>query len=142
MPSLLIASNIVKCLINGRVVGQVTSFSFRRQSTPKPMLVVDQFVPAELIRGPVLISGQIGLLRVQRDGGPEALGLMPPTQDISVEQYVSIQLKDLVSDTVLFQVDSALIDSESWEQPAQDLMHGQVSFMGLQMSPSVKARSV
>lgn len=137
---MVIAGLHVAVEINGQQIGQVTSLEWTRTDAVRVYQGIDQLQPAELIRGAHTIAGQIGLVRTRGDGGEEGIGLAAPIPDLSQEQYVSIVLRDVQADTILFQVEQSLVTSSRWAAVTRDIMKGQISFIGIRSRTSVRAR--
>lgn len=142
MGSIVLAGNYAVCYINGRIVGQVTSFRWTKRASVRRLQGIDQLTASELVRGPVVVAGQLTLVAVRRDGGAEGLGLTAPGPDLTREQYVSLMLKDRSSDGVLFRADQCLVDSEGWEVAPKSLMTASLSFEGISVSGAVRPRNV
>lgn len=138
--AIVLAGHNLVCVINGRVVGRVTSFRWTRRTTVRRLQGVDQLVASELIRGPVAVSGTIGLLRTRRDGGAEGVGLIPPVDDLTREQYVSLMLRDRLTDTVVARVDQALVESDGWSGDVREVLRAQVAFEGISVVNEVQRR--
>lgn len=130
----------VVLFVNGRPLGIVTSFMWTRRRTVRRVQGIDQITPSELVPGPVAVSGQIGIVRTRRDGGAEGAGLIPPTADLTREQYVSLTLRDRTSDTPVVVIGQALVDSEGWRAVTKDILSATVSFEGIDLSTEVRAR--
>lgn len=140
MPSIVLAGAHVVLAVNGRVVGRVVSFRWTRRRSVRRVQGIDQIVASELVPGPVVVAGQIGIIRTRRDGGAEGAGFIPPTPDLTREQYVSLMLRDRTSDTVVVRVDQALIESEGWQAEVKNIISATLSFEGIDLSTEVLAR--
>ena len=127
--SLLLSGAKVLCYVNGVLAGACTSFSWSSQSPKRPLQGLDVLAPVELIPGPVSVSGSLSLVRQSNDGGAEALGLSALFGD--VEKYYVLALVDRTNGQTLFQARQCQSQSQSWDVRPQQLVRGQVSFIGL-----------
>lgn len=137
---LILTGAHVVCYVNGRILGRVTSFHWTKQSTIKRVQGIDTLIPSELIRGPVFVNGQIGLLRTKRDGGAEGAGLTAPMENLNLEQYVSLMLIDRMTDTVVGQFDSCLIESDGWRVDPKGIVTGTLTFQSLKFANEVRPK--
>lgn len=128
------------CYINGRVWGQVTSFSWSEQRPHRVVRGIDDAIAADLVPGPVTTIATIGLVRRKRDAGAEGAGLTVPLQDLTRERYVSVLLVDRTSDVVLFRADRARATSQAWEVRPKGVMAGTVAIEALGASGQLLPR--
>lgn len=140
MPQSVVGGHNVVLLVNGRLIGRVQSFSYTRRAATRRVQGVDQLHASELIRGPVVVSGQIGLVRVRRDGGAEGAGLIAPGPNLPREQYVSLAIKDRATDTILAQFDQCLVEAEAWQVATRALMTATVSFEAITVAGEVRPK--
>jgi len=138
--SLVLTGAHVVAIINGRMVGRVIGFAWTKRRPIRRAQGVDLITASELIPGPVAGDGQIRLVRTRRDGGAEGAGLIPAGPDLTREQYVSILLRDRVSDTVVARFDQCLIASEGWNVEPKNIISASLSFEGIDVTNEVLAR--
>jgi hypothetical protein len=124
--------------VNGRTIGRVVGIRWSRKSQVRRAQGIDQLVASELIRTGTVVQGSVTILRTRRDGGAEGAGLVPPIPDQDREQYVSLTLRDRTTDTVVMQVDEALVESEGWTVAPRGLLQAEVAFEGLTVNNEVR----
>lgn len=138
--TVVVTGMAVLVYVNGALYGQATRFRTSKKATVMTRGGIDQLEGNELVRGPVVITGTIGVVAVSGDGGPEAAGLIAPLPDLTQEQYVSISLRDRVSGKVLKQYDRAMVETEEWEHAVKEASRGTLSFVALSEIGPVRSR--
>lgn len=118
-------------LINGRVIGEVTSFSYSSM-TPHPEVPgIDQLLPFELAPSAVKIAGTVGVLRRQGTGGLEGRGIVASLQNIPEQRYFSLLIVNRRDQTSFFRADRCMVQQQQWEVAARGRVAGSFSFSAL-----------
>ncbi len=121
-------------LINGRIIGEVTAFSFQ-SATPHPDVAgLDQLAPFELGAANTRVSGSMTVLRRQAAGGLEGRGIVAPLDRITEQRYISILIVNRKDQTTFFRADNAMVQSQQWEAAAKARVTGTFSFTALSWS--------
>lgn len=92
MQSITVQGASVFCLINGKLFGRVTGFSFNSETQRKPLYTIDTLDPHDLMPGTTRITGKIDLVRTKSDGGLEGSGIVAPYAFLANEKFVTIML--------------------------------------------------
>lgn len=130
----------VQLLVNGQLLGRVTKFRWSRRVSRRRLQAIDQQTASELVPGAIVVQGAIELIHTQDDGGAEGAGLIAPVPDLQREQYLTLELRDYASDTVVFSATQCMIDSESWEAQPKQVLAGSLTFEGLTLATAVRPR--
>ncbi len=118
----------LKCYVNGKLLGIVTSIEFNVARGFAERSGIDQNTVAEFIPGNVMIAGRISVVRIRGSGGLEGLGLVAFPDKMLLEKYNKIDLIDRSTDKVVFSAINAVITDQSWSVGAKQLMAGSISF--------------
>lgn len=137
MQKTVVGASVV-CYINGKEYGQVESFSFRPDTPHKEARGIDSLEPFDLIPQAISISGQLGMYRTKLDGGAQGIGAATAFIDVVHAKFFTIQLRERVTQTVIFESRYSSVISENWEVKAKGIMTGQLAFRGLNWSNEMK----
>lgn len=118
----------VKCVVNGRTLGIVTSFQYSIRTPHRPAQGLDQTTVQEWIPTTYLVMGQVGIVRVRGDGGLEGAGLAAFSADLLRQKYLQIDLVDRLTERVLFSAINAVVTGQAWQVEARDVVRGQFTF--------------
>lgn len=118
-------------LINGRVIGEVTSFSFQSMTPHKETAGLDQLTPFEMSPRECKVTGTMGVLRRQATGGLEGRGIVAPFERISEQRFFSILIIDRRNQATFFRADDCIVRQQQWEVAARGRVAGTFSFSGL-----------
>ncbi len=99
-------------LINGRVFGEVTGWSFNASTPNAPLHGIDQTFAFELAPGAVGGSGSIQALRLHGSGGLEGRGVVAPMLQIPTQQYFSMLLVNRRNRSTLWRADHCAVDGQ------------------------------
>lgn len=121
----------LKLYINEKLFGLASSFTFQTTGNRRPIHGIDQPNAFELAPAANDVNGSITCMRIRLDGGLEGRGIAANDINIAAEKYISIMLVDRISDTVIFRVNQAAIDNQSWSIDARGIMKGSFSFQGI-----------
>jgi hypothetical protein len=121
-------------LINGRVIGEVTSFSFNSSTPHSDVVGLDQLTPFELAATSVKISGSMSVLRRQASGGLEGRGITAHVGSLSEQRYISILIVNRKDQTTFFRADNCMVQGQQWEASARGRVTGSFSFTALSWS--------
>lgn len=138
MRSRVIAGAKVICYINGQVFARVTGFAFSIDTPIKEIRGLDSPIPYELAVTHGRCVFTMNLVRTIGDGGAEGSGMSAPFEDIANQKYFSVMLIERSSDTVLFQADFCMAQSQSWDAPAKGLMSGRLAATALSYNNEVR----
>ncbi len=122
------AHAVVSC--NARVCGRVSELSYDLASPVRAIHVVDTLLPAELVRGPVGISGTLTVYRQHRDGGAEGWGLIGTWADLQRERHFTLFVEDLVTRTQFLRADRCSVTGQTW-RVVRGYVVGVVQWQGL-----------
>jgi len=132
----------VACFINGKRIGQVSSFRFTSVPSKRAIYALDSGQPYELAPTQTKVTGTLSLWRVIGDGGAEGNGLAAFFEDLPRERYFSILLTERGSDTVFFKADQCTMQEQTWEVQTKALVTGTITFEGLTWENEVKGFSI
>lgn len=114
MASQLIVGAHVVCYLNGSAYSKVAGMSYQISTPNREIMCVDSVVPAELAPTRVSVSATLQLYRLRGDGGIEAAGMAATWRNHTQAKYFNLMVVDRLSDTVIFQIDQATVESQSW----------------------------
>jgi len=137
-PKIIVGAHVL-CSINGKLLGQVTSFLWTSTTTKKAIYALDLGQPYELAPTITRIIGTLGILRTLGDGGAEGPGITPSVEDVPRERYFTILLTERGSDTVLFRADNCSVQEQSWDIPTRGLVTGTIIFESLTWENETKS---
>lgn len=132
----VVAAQLV-VLINGRVVGEFTSFNYTSMTPGAELGGLDQLTPFEIAPGAIKIMGTLGMLRRQATGGLQGRGLAAPIAQIADQRYFSILVLDRKNQTTFFRADHCWVQQEQWEAAARGRVQGSFTFSGLMWSNEI-----
>jgi hypothetical protein len=124
--------------VNGEVLGRVSEMSWSVETSHRRAYGLDSLTPAELIPQSTRVHGVIRLIKTARDGGAEGAGLTAPIPDLSRVKYCALMLVDRDTDTVVFRVDRAFVESQGWSAPSRGVVTGTVAFEGMDWGNEVQ----
>lgn len=133
MANLLTGARVV-CYINGTEYAVVTGAGWQVSYQRKAIYGLDSPTAYEIAPTTVSVTGTLRVLRSVLDGGAEGYGYVAFPKDIYLEQYVTINLIDRRSDSVLFSANRCSILSQSWEVPSKGLVQGSITFQAIDWS--------
>lgn len=133
MGKLLTGAGVV-CYVNGEEYGVVSGASWQVTYNRKAIYAIDSPTAHELAPAIVTITGTLRVFRVMLDGGAEGFGYVTFPKDIFAEEYVTINLIDSKSDSVLFNSNKCSVMSQSWDVPAKGLVTGTITFQAIDWS--------
>ena len=128
MQSRVISGPRLKCVINGRVFGIVTSFRYEIRSSHAPAQGLDQNTVQEWIPTTYRVSGQVGVLRLHGTGGLEGAGVVAFSDDVLRQKYLTIELVDRVTERTVFSAINSVVSAQSWQVAAKGLLTGSFAF--------------
>ena len=115
-------------VINGRRAYAATSFGLDIETVWNEEYGLDDKLPAEFAPGIQRVFGEIGLVRVVGDGGPEGLGMGAPLPVSQRAQYASVQYQDR-SGVVLWSCEGMVVfGKQSWRTSAKNMQVGTITF--------------
>lgn len=124
-------------LINGRVIGEVTSFSFTSMTPHAELHGLDQLMPFEIAPQSVKVVGTMSVLRRQTAGGLEGRGITAPFERIPEQRYFSVLVVNRKDQTTFFRADNCAVQQQQWEIAARQRVSGSFSFTGMSWSNEV-----
>ncbi len=134
----VLVSASVTCYINGNPYGQISSFSYTISTNKTPVFALDSSEAYEIIPTTASLSGSMSIYRLIGDGGAEGAGISVFFDQLPIEKYFTMQFRDRSTDTVLFQSDRCMVNSQSWNVPAKGIVQGQVSFTAIDWSSEAR----
>ena len=126
--SSLISSAKIVCYVNGGVYGKATSFQWSVGTTKRPIMGLDSGEPYEFAPGPTKVTGQVGVLRLSKDGGLEGAGITVPLEELTREKYFSLTLVDRSNNTIIFRAEKCTVQSQSWTVTPRSFVIGSFDF--------------
>lgn len=137
-----VVSAALVVIINGRTIGEVTSFSFASMTPHEPVMGVDQLEAFELTPGAVKVTGNVGAVRRQGTGGFQGRGIVAPLAVITMQKFFSILIVNRRDQSVFFRADYCKIQQEQWEAAAKGVVHGSFVFEAITWSNEVEVAAV
>lgn len=131
MVSNLIVGAHTYCMINSVKIANVAGMNYEISSPKKELRGIDILEPIELIPMGVSFSGSMMLYRLHRDGGAEALGIIPTWNQMTKGKYFSIIIKDRATDTILLQASKCEVQKQSWRVEPKSHVMGTIQFSGI-----------
>lgn len=126
----VVSAHIV-VFINGLVYGQVVDLRWETSTPQISRSGVDSLTAFELSPGPVMVRGNMSILKLHSDGGLEGRGIVAPFSHISREKYFSILVVNRVTGQKLHQADKCKVTSQSWSYGARGKPQGTFTFEGI-----------
>lgn len=115
-------------IVNGRRVYAATSFSLDIETVWSEEYGLDDKQPAEFVPGIQRVFGEIGLIRLVGDGGPEGIGMGAPLPISQRAQYASVQYQDR-DGTILWSCEGMVVFAkQSWRTSTKNVQVGTVTF--------------
>jgi hypothetical protein len=102
----------VLVLVNGRVFGEVTDWSFNSSTPNTPNHGIDTQIAYDFSPGFVIGQGTIAALRLHNSGGLEGRGVAAPLALIPTEQYFSMLLVNRRNRSTIWRSDYCKVDGQ------------------------------
>ncbi len=131
MRNKLVVGAGVKCYLNGVDLGIVIGINWSVTTQREEEHGLDTLHPFEASPMATSTNGTIQVYRVRDDDGLEGYHLVRAMENIELDQYFTIELKDRVSGVTYLKVNHASITAQSWSVGAKGVLTGQFSFVGL-----------
>jgi len=106
--------------INGKIATFANTVSWTIDTTFKPIYVIDSVLPTEIAPMLISVKGQIGGFVVP-GMGLSGLHLQPNASTFLLNKYITIEVRDIVTDLVLLRVNKAVIVSRAEQHVAQQI---------------------
>ena len=116
--------------INGEILATAISFSWSSETQSKDIYGLDQMEPYEFANTINRVTGSCSLYRIIGDGGLEGAGIVARFSDILRQKLITITVKDILTDSVLFEATNCVVPNQNWEIRSKDLITGSFSFKG------------
>jgi hypothetical protein len=131
MGTLVVRGATVVLYVNSKVYAEVNSFEFTSNTPAKEIRGIDSTEVLELAATTGSCSGTIGVHRLSGTGGLEGIGVAVRYEDLPAQKYVSLQLVDRSSDTVLFEATKCRIETQGFGVAAKGIMSGKLTFKAI-----------
>jgi|ERR1700690_1166620 len=125
--------------VNGSPFGRVKSFSWESATPKKPIYAIDALQPFELLSVATKIVCSMTVQRTIGDGGVEGASMTTVFENIPAEKYVTIQLVERVSDTLIFQATYCSVTHQGWDVPEKGVVIGKIDFEALEWNNEFNA---
>ena len=119
----------VRCYINQRYEGKITSFNWTGESPRKEIKGIDCLEPFELAITQNRVSGSFTVVRAHLDGGAEGMGVTA-TSPID-ERYFTLNLVDETTKASLFYAENCAVTNQSWSITPRGMVMGNINFVGV-----------
>lgn len=127
-----IAGFHVKCFINGALLGYVTAVPRWSISTgQREAREIDSNIPAELMPGVYRVSGTFTVLRGVDTGGLEGAGMVASAKDMLLQEYLTIELQNRLTDQVIFRATGCAVLNQTWSISPKALIQGSFEWVGM-----------
>jgi hypothetical protein len=127
----VIVTSDVQLLINGNLYAQVASFSFASNTNYKETFALDSPTPYELAPTTTSITGNVQCYRMSGDGGLEGIGATTFFNDFPKQQYITIALRQISTDQIIFRASYCVVTAQSWSMPTKSIITGNFTFRGI-----------
>lgn len=115
-------------LVNGRRASVATSFGLDIETIWSEEYGLDDKLPAEFTPSIQRVFGEIGLVRLVGDGGPEGYGMGAPLPISHRAQYASVQYQDR-GGTILWSCEGMVVfGKQSWRTATKAIQVGSITF--------------
>jgi hypothetical protein len=115
-------------VVNGRRVYAATSFGLDVESIWSEEFGLDEKLPVEFSPSIQRVFGEIGLIRVVGDGGPEGAGMGGPLPVSQRTQYATIQFEDRSGVTLWSCEGMVVFVKQSWRTASKGLQVGSITW--------------
>ena len=140
----IVTGSAVRLLVNGKVIGIGTSFSYQRDQGIKAIYGVDIVTPQELaVTGPYIVRGQINGLRTRASGGFDGLQIVNASTlaDYFNQKYCTIEIFDRKTNITLAKIDRVLFNSDTMQIQARQVVTISATFIGTFLSTEISQKS-
>jgi len=117
--------------INGRRFGRAISLDFSSSTPTRSIDTIDNVFPEEIATTRTKIRGSLACYRLIGDGGIEGIGISTSFDLLPRQRYFSVEVRDRVTDLVIFHADYCRVEEQSWSLRSKELMTGSFSFTGI-----------
>jgi hypothetical protein len=137
MPQLTIVGASVQCYVNGKLYAQAKSFRWSPTTPQRELHGLDSVEPFDLMPMAASLQGEIGLWRQRLDGGAQGSGAAVAFVDIPHAKFFTVQLKEIRTQTIIFQARYCSVVAETWGAEAKGVVQGSLVFKGLTWSNEI-----
>jgi hypothetical protein len=116
--------------INGKPVGFAFGVSWRIDTAFTEVNAIDNPLPEELVPKAIKVSGSISALHIPGQGAGAQLW-QPDILSFLFHQYLTIEVRDSVTNQLLFYASKAVITSRQEDIKVDDLAQVSLSFMAI-----------
>ena len=106
--------------INGEIVGFAFSIAWNIRTEGKEIRTVDDYLPTEIVPGMISVSGTIGAFHVP-NASPTKKQHMANVLSFPFHKYITIEVRDSQTDSLLFFTNRAMIVGRSEQIQAEQL---------------------
>ena len=132
------ARTVVK--INDTIIGFAFQVTWNVQNETMPIYTIDDVAPWEIAPQRVSVSGTLGLFQIPGNS-PVKAGIMTDLSSFLANKYITIEVKDSSTDSILFKTTTAMATSLQADVNSEKLSTYSISWraVGWQAEVSYKA---
>lgn len=123
--------------INGEIVGFAFSINWSIRTEGKELRSVDDYLPTEIVPTTVSVSGSIGAFHIP-NASPTKKQYMSNILSFPHHKYITIEVRDSQTDSLLFFTNRAQITSRSEQLNAEQLGRMQLEFKAIGWLDEIK----
>jgi hypothetical protein len=116
--------------INGKIVGFAFNVSWRINTTATELFTIDDYLPAEIVPQHVTVDGSLSALHVPGVSATTEFW-QPDVLSFLFNKYISIEVRDSQTDTLLFYTGQAMIVSRQEDIRAEQLASVTLTFKAI-----------
>jgi hypothetical protein len=122
------ARSILK--VNGRVCGFAFNISWRINTTVTEVMTIDDYMPYELAPQRIVVDGTISALHIPGTSAGTEIW-QSDVLNFLFQRYITIEVRDSVTDQLLFFTDKAMITSRQEDVKVDSLASVQLSWKAI-----------
>lgn len=126
-----IAAPHLKCFIDGRLAGFVVGFNYSIDSSHRTINAIDEVRAQEHAAASYGVSANFAVISSRALLGLEGAGITVYADALPRQKYLTITIVDRITDKIVFQAESAVVENQSWSVQPKGLVTGQFSIKAL-----------
>jgi len=133
----------IRLVINGKTVGFATRLNFTRSVNTKFTYELDSPIPKEITPTTYACNGVLTGLRLTGSGGLDGYGIMnvSTVKQFFSRKYAVIEVIDRKTDIVMFTIQQALFEQDTWDIQARKIITFSANFKGIFISNETSEKS-
>jgi hypothetical protein len=124
----------LKIYVNGSLMGWATGFQPRIQTPVRKAQGIDTLMTFELMPTGFSASGSLQIVRGRAQGGPEGLGMVAAAKDMLKQKYLTIEVVDRITDSIVFKFTGCTITDQTWMISPKGVVTGALTFEAINYS--------